>query len=74
MSNLFLIEFYSVKDPRFKEVLERATVEELKNCFAFSSIQKHTEKCCRIYAELRRKRRSAAKQAKLSALLGADQK
>lgn len=62
MSDLFRIEFLSVKDPQFKKALKRATIEELKQCFQVSTISKQTEKCCLIYAELRRKKRSLAKK------------
>lgn len=74
MSDMFLIEIYTVRDPRFKEILARLSIEDLRECFNSPSIAKHTEKCCKIYAELRRKRRSLARQEKLSAPLGADQK
>ncbi len=62
MSDLFQLEFLSVKHPQFKEVLCRASAEDLERCLKMRTILLQTEKCCRIYAALRRKRREAEKQ------------
>ena len=58
MSTLFLIEFCSVKDPAFKEALTRASIRELEQSFELRAVAGNTEKCCKIYAELHRKRHS----------------
>ncbi len=62
MSDEFVISFFSVKDPRFKEALGRASEAKLTALLKDKAILRHTEKCCRIYAELYRKRRGLAKQ------------
>lgn len=62
MSDEFVIEFFSVKDPRFKEALGRASEAKLAALLKNRTILRHTEKCCKIYAELYRKRHRKAKE------------
>lgn len=62
MSDEFVISFFSVKDPRFKEALGRASEAKLAALLKDKAILRHTEKCCKIYTELYRKRHGKAKE------------
>lgn len=58
-ANLHALRVFSVTGSAFGRALRLVTTETLEKCFSDKVISKDTEKCCRIYAELYRRRHSA---------------